>query len=104
MGGSVLLRRMVRSAHPTNTTIRAEFFRENLPATAPEIFRLVILIYFIPPNLCHPRGCRLCLSAVFSFSHAKNRFIESQYQGFPDGAWLATGLPSLYNMLAIPPA
>jgi hypothetical protein len=36
---------IMQGAHPTNTTIRAEFFREDLPTTAREIFRLVILIY-----------------------------------------------------------
>jgi hypothetical protein len=64
------------------------------------IFRLVILIYFIPADLCHLRGCRPCLAAIFSFSEAKNRFIERQYQGLPDGACPMTGLISVYNSLA----
>jgi hypothetical protein len=40
---------------------------------------------------------------VFSFSPAKNRFIDRQYQGFPDGAWLATGLISLMQQPGNPP-
>ena len=40
----------------------------------------------------------------FSFSPAKFRFIDHQYQGVPDGAWLATVLTSLRNSPAIPPA
>ena len=84
MGGSVLLRRMVRSAHPTNTTIRAEFFREDLPATALEIFRLVILIYTYPssfmPSACLPALPRNNFSL---FPDKKSGLLTGDIREFP---------------------
>ncbi len=86
--------------------IRAGFSRDDLPAISREIFRLVALIYFIlfiSEDLRHHRSCPVCLSAGFSFSPANNRFLDRQYQGFPDGFWLATNLTSLLNSPANPP-
>jgi hypothetical protein len=38
----------------------------------------------------------------FLYSPAKNRFLNRQYQGFPDRTLLKTGLSSLRNSPAIP--
>jgi hypothetical protein len=40
----------------------------------------------------------------FSYSPGKNRFLDRQYQGFPDGAQLMTSLTSLRKNPAIPSA
>jgi len=74
---------MVRSAHPTNTTIRAEFFREDLPATALEIFRLVILIYIYPYQIYAIRVVAGSASRrFFPFSWQKIGLSTANIRGF----------------------